>query len=141
MTDDIAKTAVESNNTILTSDYQDAFKGGIFDIPSWPDRYDEFIDPAWQPYTLPNINIPPMAPSPTTLTPDPLKRQVNGDHYKTMAIQPIEYILANDLGWCEGNIVKYATRWHQKGGVADIEKIIHYAEILLAEAKKKLGKN
>jgi hypothetical protein len=57
--------------------------------------------------------------------------QVGGSHYKDMAIQPIEYIIANDLPFIEGNIVKYITRWKQKGGVEDIKKVIHYAEILL----------
>lgn len=57
--------------------------------------------------------------------------QVGGDHYRTLKIQPIEYIMANDLSWCEGNIVKYITRWKQKGGKQDIEKVIHYAQLLL----------
>lgn len=67
---------------------------------------------------------------------NPLEVQVGGDHYKTLQIQPIEYILGNNLGWCEGNIVKYITRWKQKGGVQDIKKVIHYAEILLKEMEK-----
>lgn len=61
----------------------------------------------------------------------PLTEQVGGDHYKNMNIQPIEYIIANDLNFCEGNIVKYITRYKQKGGREDIEKVIHYAQILL----------
>ena len=32
-------------------------------------------------------------------------KQIGGDHYKKMAIQPTEYIMKNKLGWCEGNIV------------------------------------
>jgi hypothetical protein len=59
-----------------------------------------------------------------------LSTQVGGDHYKSMVIQPIEYITKNNLGWCEGNIVKYITRWKQKGGKADIDKVIHYANLL-----------
>jgi hypothetical protein len=65
-----------------------------------------------------------------------LQKQVGGDHYKDMAIQPIEYILANGLDWCEGNIIKYITRHHQKGGRADVEKVIHYAQILLETTYK-----
>lgn len=60
-----------------------------------------------------------------------LDRQVGGGHYKDLKIQPIEYIVANDLSWCEGNIVKYITRHKMKGGRADVEKVIHYAEMLL----------
>lgn len=63
--------------------------------------------------------------------PQSLKEQVGGKHYKELKIQPIEYILANDLPFIEGNIVKYITRWKQKGGIEDIKKVIHYAEILL----------
>jgi S1-C subfamily serine protease len=45
---------------------------------------------------------------------DPLpimNTQVGGDHYTKMAIQPIEYIFANDLGFAEGNIIKYVSRY------------------------------
>jgi hypothetical protein len=64
-----------------------------------------------------------------------LDKQVGADHYKTMKIQPIEYILANELGWCEGNAVKYLTRYKQKGQAQDIEKAIHYLQILLERLK------
>lgn len=60
-----------------------------------------------------------------------LKTQVGGSHYKDTSIQPIEYIMANNLDFCEGNIVKYTTRHHTKGGAEDIRKVIHYAELLL----------
>lgn len=65
-----------------------------------------------------------------------LETQVGGEHYKKLPIQPIEYILANHLGWCEGNIVKYITRHHEKGERKDIEKVIHYAQILLETVYK-----
>ena len=60
-------------------------------------------------------------------------RQVGGSHYKNFAIQPSEYIRKNDLGWYEGNIVKYATRHRAKGGREDLLKVIHYAELALEE--------
>jgi hypothetical protein len=62
---------------------------------------------------------------------EPLKTQEGGDHYKNRAIQPIEYISANKLGFSEGNIIKYATRHLEKGGAEDIRKIIHYAKFIL----------
>ena len=62
-----------------------------------------------------------------------LGNQVGGSHYCSMAIQPIEFIHKNKLGWCEGNIVKYITRHSIKGGRQDIEKVIHYAELLLED--------
>lgn len=59
-------------------------------------------------------------------------RQVGGDHYKDCGIQPTQYITANNLGWCEGNAVKYITRHRLKNqGKQDIEKAIHYLELLL----------
>ena len=57
--------------------------------------------------------------------------QVGGSHYKDKAIQPIEYIHANALGFCEGNVVKYVTRWKEKNGIADLEKARHYLDILI----------
>jgi len=60
-----------------------------------------------------------------------LDTQVGGNHYKDMAIQPVEFIMANNLNYCEANIVKYACRHAAKGGAEDVKKIIHYAQLLL----------
>lgn len=60
-----------------------------------------------------------------------LDKQVSGAHYKEKGIQPIVYLHANNLGFCEGNVVKYVTRHKDKNGRADIEKAIHYLELLL----------
>ena len=60
-----------------------------------------------------------------------LDKQILGNHYKDKAIQPIVYIHANNLGFCEGNVVKYVTRWREKGGEADLRKAIHYLELLI----------
>tara|TARA_R100000306_G_C4344649_1_gene127032 strand:+ start:722 stop:955 length:234 start_codon:yes stop_codon:yes gene_type:complete len=58
--------------------------------------------------------------------------QVGGDHYKTLEIQPIEYIYANELDFFEGSIVKYVTRHRTKGeGAKDIKKLIHYGKMIL----------
>ena len=84
--------------------------------------------PAWDTAIPPNFLMPDKT--------DPFKEQVGGDHYKTMKIQPIEYILANDLGFCEANIVKYISRYKQKNGVQDVRKVIHYAEMLLAHLEE-----
>jgi len=65
------------------------------------------------------------------LTTSALDKQVNGSHYKDKGIQPIVYIHANNLGFCEGNVVKYVTRHKEKNGEADIRKAIHYLELLL----------
>ena len=59
------------------------------------------------------------------------RRQVGGTHYEKLKIPPIQYILENKLGYCEGNIIKYITRWKDKNGIEDLRKIIQYAEFLI----------
>jgi hypothetical protein len=59
------------------------------------------------------------------------ERQVGGSHYKKCKIQPIEYIHANGLDFFQGNIVKYITRFRDKNGKQDLEKIKHYVDLLI----------
>ncbi len=66
-------------------------------------------------------------------TTNPFDQQVGGSHYKDMKIQPVEFILANELGFCEGNVIKYICRYKQKGGVQDLKKVVHYAELLIKQ--------
>lgn len=62
--------------------------------------------------------------------------QIGGGHYKGMAIQPVEYIHRNGLGYCEGAVVKYVSRWRAKGGVEDLKKARHFIDLLIEmEAK------
>jgi hypothetical protein len=60
------------------------------------------------------------------------RKQIGGSHYNNKAIQPIDYILQNNLGYCEANTVKYVTRHKEKNGAEDIKKAIHYLQFLLA---------
>lgn len=70
-----------------------------------------------------------------------LDKQVGGNHYKNFEIQPVEFIQKNDLGFCLGNIVKYSCRYKQKKIPQDLEKVIHYAQILLNfDMRNSLGK-
>jgi hypothetical protein len=57
--------------------------------------------------------------------------QEGGDHYKNMSMQPWDYIVANNLGYLEGNVVKYVTRYKEKGGVEDLKKARHYLDKLI----------
>jgi hypothetical protein len=61
----------------------------------------------------------------------PLDKQEGGAHYASRSIQPIVYIHQNELGFIEGNIVKYITRHREKNGLEDIKKVIHYCELLI----------
>lgn len=60
----------------------------------------------------------------------PLATQIGGSHYQ-LPIQPIDYIVKNNLGYREGNVVKYVTRHGTKNGAEDIKKAIHYLEMIL----------
>lgn len=62
---------------------------------------------------------------------DPLSVQVGGGHYKSMVIQPVEYITKNNLPYCEANVIKYISRWRDKGGKKDLEKAKHYIDMLI----------
>lgn len=60
-----------------------------------------------------------------------LSEQEGGSHYKDCAIQPVEYIYANSIGYMEGNVIKYVTRWKNKNGIADLRKARHYIDLLI----------
>lgn len=76
---------------------------------------------------------------------DPLSRQVGGDHYMNMGIQPLKLMEANFtpekfIGFLEGNILKYTMRYGAKGGIQDLKKAQHYAELLTKYLEKQSGK-
>ena len=58
-------------------------------------------------------------------------RQVGGNHYASLAIQPMEYALKNDLNYAQANAVKYVTRYKSKGGVEDLKKARHFLDLLI----------
>ena len=62
-----------------------------------------------------------------TQTYNPLIAQEGGGHYKDRGIQPLEYTMQNNLSFCEGNVVKYISRYKSKNGIEDLAKVIHYA--------------
>jgi len=59
------------------------------------------------------------------------EQQVGGEHYAVKAIQPWDFIIANNIGYLEGNIIKYVSRWKDKGGVEDLKKAQHYLQKLI----------
>jgi hypothetical protein len=65
------------------------------------------------------------------MTYDTLNKQVDGDHYKLMRIQPAHFINENKLKYAEGNAIKYICRHQKKGKRKDIEKAIHYLEMII----------
>ena len=62
---------------------------------------------------------------------DPLEVQIGGDHYKSMAIQPVEFIEKNNLTFLEGCIIKRICRHRHKGLIRDLEKAKHEIDLLI----------
>ena len=60
-----------------------------------------------------------------------LKEQVGGEHYKNLKIQPMEYSMENNLNACQHTIIKYVTRYKDKGGIQDLEKAKHCIDLLI----------
>lgn len=61
----------------------------------------------------------------------------NPEHYAQHAIQPIEFIMANKLGYCEGNVIKYVCRYNLKAGIEDLKKARNYLNILIEDHENK----
>ena len=59
------------------------------------------------------------------------KKQVGGNHYQSMVMQPSEFINKNKLPFAEGSAIKYICRHTAKGKEQDIHKAIHYLEMIL----------
>ena len=59
---------------------------------------------------------------------------VGGGHYD-LPIQPVDYIKANKLGFLEGNVIKYTTRYKKKNGLEDLLKARYYLDRLIEELK------
>jgi hypothetical protein len=77
---------------------------------------------------LRNMDIPRLANA----------NQVGGDHYKNKAIQPWDYIASNNLGYLEGCVIKYVSRYKEKGGIQDLQKAAHYLQKLMEVESERL---
>ena len=77
--------------------------------------------------------VGPIAAALATTAPAPsaLETQVGGDHYRTMKVQPAEFIMGNGIPWAEGSVVQYVARWRDKGGVQDLRKARHLLDMLI----------
>jgi hypothetical protein len=80
--------------------------------------------------TIDGIALTPPAPSANDI-------QVGGDHYKSRKIQVWDFVVENGLGFLEGNVVKYVSRFRQKGGVDDLRKAEHYLKKLIEVEENK----
>ena len=62
--------------------------------------------------------------------------QVDGSHYTTMKMQPWDFVVDNGLGYLEGSVVKYISRWRRKNGKVDLQKALHFCDKLIECAKE-----
>ena len=72
---------------------------------------------------------------------NPYDRQVDGDHYQKLAIQPMQYSLLNGLDACQHTLIIYVTRFRDKGGIKDLEKAKHCIDMLIEFEMSKLEKD
>ena len=59
-------------------------------------------------------------------------------HYMERAIQPIDYIIANELDFLEGNVIKYVTRYKFKNGAEDLKKAQQYLTWMIQREEEAL---
>ena len=64
------------------------------------------------------------------------QRQEGGDHYRKLTIQPVEYMMANGIPFMEGAVIKYVTRWRDKGGIGDLRKARHMLDLLIEHTER-----
>ena len=62
---------------------------------------------------------------------DPYDKQIGGSHYKKMKIQPSRFVIENELLFPEGNVIKYICRHRYKNGKEDLEKAVHFIEMII----------
>jgi len=58
-------------------------------------------------------------------------KQIGGDHYKKMKIQPSKFVVENRLLFPEGSVIKYVVRHQDKGGKEDLEKAKHFIDMII----------
>ncbi len=74
---------------------------------------------------FPGHSNPPPPPN------NPMDKQIGGNHYKEMNIQPVEFIVANNIPFREGSAIKYICRHAVKNGKQDLEKAIHFLQMII----------
>ena len=60
-----------------------------------------------------------------------LDTQIGGEHYKNYAIQPVEFITKNKLGFLESCVIKRICRYENKNGLKDLKKAKHEIDLLI----------
>ena len=58
-------------------------------------------------------------------------KQIGGKHYQKFSIQPSKFVIENELLFPEGNVIKYVFRHRYKNGKEDLEKAVHFIEMII----------
>ena len=58
-------------------------------------------------------------------------KQIGGSHYQKYKIQPSKFVVENELLYPEGCAIKYICRHRLKGKKQDLEKAIHFIEMII----------
>lgn len=64
---------------------------------------------------------------------------INPTHYSRWKIEPLDFIMANNLDFLRGNIIKYIMRYDAKGGIDDLKKARVYLDRLIAKTGREAG--
>lgn len=112
---------------------EDCIQGGFGEVPrrKWSDTSPTLVAEEEEATHLVSAQEVPSVEKP--VIPSQFEIQIGGNHYAKRGMQPLEYILANKLDFCQGNVVKYVTRFRDKNGAEDLKKVIHYAMFLLED--------
>lgn len=59
-------------------------------------------------------------------------------HYARFAIEPLDFIKANNFNFLVGNVIKYVCRFDAKNGLEDLRKAREYLDHIIAGEEKRL---
>jgi hypothetical protein len=69
---------------------------------------------------------------------NPYDKQIGGTHYQKFKIQPSKFVIENQLLYPEGSVIKYILRHRLKGKREDLEKAIHFIEMIIERDYKRI---
>lgn len=72
---------------------------------------------------------------------NPLNKEIGGNHYKSLPIQPVVLCNQLHLNFIQGSIIKYVSRYKKKGGFRDLRKAVHFSELGIALSPKNYALN
>lgn len=121
----------QPDDCLRTAPHLFAYPNGILTCSHDVDHFEKHTNPE---YVLWCGEYRPVIDQPIKVvaTPDPMTVQVGGSHYKGMAIQPMQYSMANGFDALQHTIIKYVSRFRNKNGIEDLRKARHAIDMLIA---------